>query len=155
MRKPVCLLLLCAPLLAGAQAPAEPFDGSWTTTMSCDASNYMPAYKWTFASTIAGSNFHGQHGEEHGPGYLVIDGPIKADGSAKLHAKGTVQAGKAGLVTQLKGNKYDYNIEARFTATAGTGTRDVGAGILGRPCTFSFTKQSDTSTASPASPPAQ
>jgi hypothetical protein len=111
----------------------------------------MPAYEWKFPSTIANGNFHGQHGEEGGPGYLVIDGPIGADGSAKLHAKGTVQAGKAGMVTQLKGNKYDYNIEAKFTETSGTGKRDEGAGILGRPCTFVFTKQTDTN----ATPPAQ
>jgi hypothetical protein len=117
------------------------------TTMACDASEHMPAYKWQFVSAIAGGTFHGQHGEEHGPGYMVMDGPINADGSAKLHAKGTVQAGKAGLVTQLKGNKYDYYVEAKFTATTGTGTRDEGAGILGRPCSFEFTKQTDSSAA--------
>lgn len=137
----VCFLTACAPML-WAQATGTHFDGSWTTTMSCDASEHMPAYQWTIQSTIANGIFHGQHGEEHGPGYLVIDGPINNDGSAKLHAKGTVQAGKAGLVTQLKGNKYDYNIEANFTENAGTGTRDKGAGILGRPCDFRFVKRS-------------
>jgi len=144
-------LMLCAPVLVVAQAPGARFDGTWTTTMACDASAHMPAYQWTFVSTIARSDFHGQHGEEGGPGYLVIDGPIHPDGSAKLHAKGTVQAGKAGLVTQLKGNKYDYNIEAKFTETSGTGTRDEGAGILGRPCSFQFTKQTDATTAPPPS----
>jgi len=109
--------------------------------MACDASNRMPAYQWTFLSTIANGAFHGQHGEEGGPGYLVVDGPVSNDGHAKLHAKGTVQAGKAGIVTELKGNKYDYYIEAKFTDTTGTGTRDKGAGILGRPCDFQFTKR--------------
>jgi hypothetical protein len=136
-------------MLLWAQSPGAHFDGTWTTVMACEASTHMPAYQWTFVSTIANGSFHGQHGEEGGPGYLVIDGPIGADGSAKLHAKGTVQAGKAGLVTQLKGNKYDYNIEAKFTDTSGTGKRDEGAGILGRPCSFEFTKQTDQ----PAAPP--
>ena len=45
--------------------------------------------------------------------------------SARLHANGTVQSGKADLVTQLKGNKYNYYIEAKFTDTTGTGKRDV------------------------------
>jgi hypothetical protein len=112
----------------------------------------MPAYQWTFVSTIANGTLHAQHGEEGGPGYLVIDGPVKDDGTAKLHAKGTVQSGKAGVVTQLKGNKYDYNIEAKFTGMSGSGKRDEGAGILGRPCTFQFSKQTDT-TAPPATPP--
>ena len=138
IRKALCLLAACAPMLLWAQAAGGRFDGTWTTSMACEASNYMPAYKWTFLSTIANGNFHGQHGEERGPGFLVIDGPIGADGSAKLHAKGTVQPGKAGIVTQLKGNKYDYNIEAKFTDTTGTGKRDEGAGILGRPCSFQF-----------------
>jgi hypothetical protein len=109
----------------------------------------MPAYQWTFVSTISKSTFHGQHGEEGGPGYLIIDGAIKDDGAAKLHAKGTVQPGKAGLVTQLKGNKYDYYIEAKFMDTTGTGKRDEGVGILGRPCTFQFTKQADAPPSAP------
>lgn len=156
-------LLLCAAAAALAQTPAvsnsqpqtEHYDGSWTTTMACDASEHMPAYKWTFASAISNNTFHGQHGQEGGPGYLVVDGPIKDDGSAKLHAKGTVQAGKAGIVTQLKGNKYDYYIEAKFTDTTGTGKRDEGAGILGRPCSFEFTKQTETPAAPSVSPPPQ
>jgi len=154
LRIPVCLVVLCAPILLGAQAAPGHFDGTWTTTMSCDASEHMPAYKWTFLSTIANNNFHGQHGEEHGPGYLVIDGPINTDGSAKLHAKGTVQAGKAGIVTQLKGNKYDYFIDAKFSDTSGTGKREEGAGILGRPCSFEFTKQTGMGTPPAAPPPA-
>jgi len=153
MKKPVWLVLVCAPFLAGGQAPVAQFDGTWTTTMACDASANMPAYKWTFVGTITNGAFHGQHGEQGGPGYMVMDGPINADGSAKLHAKGTVQAGKAGIVTQLKGNKYDYYVEAKFTDTSGTGKRDEGAGILGRPCSFQFSKQADTPAAAPATPP--
>jgi hypothetical protein len=140
-------------MLLLAQAAGGRFDGSWTTNMSCEASTHMPAYTWTFVSTIANGSFHGQHGEEGGPGYLVIDGTIGADGSAKLHAKGKVTAGKAGFVTELKGNKYDYYIDATFTDTSGTGKREEGAGILGRPCSFDFTKQTGSDTASPAGAP--
>ncbi len=156
--KALTFALAFAPALVWTQAPAAgPFDGTWTTNMSCDASEHMPAYTWTFIANISNSTFHGQHGEQGGPGYMVMDGAINPDGSAKLHAKGTVQAGKAGIVTQLKGNKYDYYVEAKFTGTSGTGKRDEGAGILGRPCSFEFTKQGDTGTppAPPATPPAQ
>jgi hypothetical protein len=155
LRKSGILLAVCAPLALWAQSAGAQFDGTWTSNMACDASEHMPAYKWTFISTIANSVFHGQHGEEGGPGYMVIDGTINPDGSAKLHAKGTVQAGKAGIVTQLKGNKYDYYVEAKFTVDSGTGKRDEGAGILGRPCSFQFTKQTETpaAPAPPAAPP--
>jgi hypothetical protein len=148
-------LVLLAVLYASAALAAQTghFDGAWTTSVACDASEHMPAYKWTFGATISNNTFHAQHGEEGGPGYLVIDGPIKDDGTAKLHAKGTVQAGKAGLITQLKGNKYDYNIEAKFTDSAGTGKRDAGAGFLGRPCSFEFTKQTQPPAAAPPASP--
>lgn len=154
-RTAVWLAMACASILAGAQAPGAHFDGAWTTQMACDASTHMPAYQWKFPATIKDGIFHGQHGEEGGPGYMVIDGPINADGSAKLHAKGTVQSGKAGLITQMKGNKYDYYVEAKFTDTTGTGKRDEGAGLLGRPCSFDFSKQMDPSAAPAAAPPAQ
>jgi hypothetical protein len=151
-RKVLTLAAVCAQALLWAQAAGGPFDGTWTTNMSCEASERMPAYTWTFVATITNNSFHGQHGEQGGPGYMVMEGTLGADGSAKLHAKGTVQAGKAGLVTQLKGNKYDYYVEAKFTGSSGTGKRDEGAGILGRPCSFEFTKQADTG-APPATPP--
>jgi len=155
--KVLAFAVICAPALLWAQTAGGPFDGTWTTNMSCDASEHMPAYTWTFVSMITNNSFHGQHGEQGGPGYMVMDGAINPDGSAKLHAKGTVQSGKAGLITQMKGNKYDYYVEAKFAGTTGTGKRDEGAGILGRPCSFQFTKQTDTNAApaAPAAPPAQ
>jgi hypothetical protein len=152
MKKLVWLFVICMPVPLAAQAGH--YDGTWNTSMACNASRDMPAYKWTFVSTVTNGVLHGQHGEEGGPGYMVIDGPIKSDGSGKLHAKGTVEPGKAGVVTQLKGNKYDYNVEVKFNDTTGTGKRDAGAGILGRPCSFEFTKQAG-GTAAPASAPAQ
>jgi hypothetical protein len=112
-----------------------------------------------FPSTIKDGNFHGQHGEEGGPGYLVIEGKIADDGSAKLSAKGTVTQNHAHGVFAMKGNNYSYNIKAQFEATKGSGSRDEGAGILGRACTFEFVKQppaaSETAPAPDASKPAE
>ena len=147
LRTVVWCVIVCASALAAAQAPGARFDGAWTTTMACEEHGQMPAYNWTFPSVIKDGSFHGQHGEEGGPGYLVIDGPIGGDGGAKLHAKGTVTQSQAHGVFALKGNNYDYNIEAKFTDASGAGTRDKGAGILGRPCSFEFTKQTGAAAA--------
>ena len=49
----------------------------------------------------------------------------------------------------MKGNNYSYNIKAQFDEAKGTGTRDEGAGILGRSCTFEFVKQQPGSADSP------
>ncbi len=132
-------------LLPGASVAGSRYDGDWVTHLACEAHGETPAYKFEFPSTIKDGVFHGQHGEEGGPGYLVIDGKIADDGSAKLEAKGHVTQNHAHGVFALKGNAYGYTIKARFGETRGTGTRDEGAGILGRPCTFEFVKQQPAS----------
>jgi hypothetical protein len=156
MWKAVRLVVVCTAMLLPAAALAGgKYDGDWTTHLACEAHGETPAYKWEFPSTIKDSNFHGQHGEEGGPGYLVIEGKIADDGSAKLTAKGKVVENHAHGVFALKGNNYDYDIKAQFDATRGAGSRDEGAGILGRSCTFEFVKQAGAapaadSTAAPA-----
>ena len=100
-----------------------------------------------------GQNFHGQHNEPGDPGYLLIEGKIADDGNAKLSAKGTVSHSGAHGIFAMKGNNYSYTIKAEFTDAKGTGTRNEGAGVLGRPCSFEFTKQPDTP-AAPQQPPA-
>ena len=40
-----------------------------------------------------------------------------------------------------KGEEYTWDVKAQFKDTDGTGTRNEGLGIVGRPCTFVFEKQ--------------
>lgn len=142
MQNAVGLVVVCTlVLLPGTLVAGDRYDGNWTTHLACEAHGQTPAYKWEFPSTIKNGVFHGQHGEEGGPGYLVIDGTVADDGSAKLAAKGKVTQNHAHGVFAMKGDNYSYNIKAQFEDTKGTGTRDEGAGILGRPCTFEFVKQ--------------
>lgn len=141
-------------LLPGTSIAGGKIDGNWTTHLACEAHGETPAYKWEFLSTIKERVFHGQHSEEGQPGYLVIDGKISDDGSAKLAAKGVVTQNHAHGVLAMKENKYSYNIEAQFKETKSTGKRDEGAGMLGRPCTFQFDKVADTAAATaPAANP--
>lgn len=127
----------------GAAAPASGrFDGQWLTKMTCPPKGSTEGYTWQFASVIRNNNFHGEHGTAGEPGYLLIEGKIAKDGSAKLSATGIVASRKyARGVLAHKGAEYDYNIKAQFEDTKGTGTRDAGLGIVGRPCTFDFVKQ--------------
>src|ERR1700691_322539 len=142
MRSAMRLAVVCALLiLPGASIAGGRYDGDWVTHLACEAHGETPAYKFMFPSTIKDGNFHGQHGEEGGSEYLVIEGKIADDGSAKLTAKGKVTENHAHGVFAMKGNNYSYAIKAQFEDTKGTGTRDEGAGILGRPCTFEFVKQ--------------
>lgn len=153
MRKTARFAVVCAlMLLPGASIAGGKYDGNWVTHLACEAHGQTPAYKWEFPSTIKDSVFHGQHGEEGGPGYLVIDGKLANDGTSKLEAKGTVSQSNAHGVFAMKGNNYSYKIKAQFTDVKGTGTRDEGAGILGRNCSFEFTKQPDTPPATSPAP---
>jgi hypothetical protein len=147
--KVALLAVVCAVvLLPGASVAGGKYDGNWITHLSCEAHGQNEAYKWEFPSTVKDGNFHGQHGEPDGPGYLVIEGKIADDGNSKLSAKGKVVTRQnAHGIFAMKGDNYSYNIKAQFTDTKGTGTRDEGAGILGRPCTFEFDKQPDTAPA--------
>jgi hypothetical protein len=91
---------------------------------------------------ITAGNFRGEHGTAGQPGYLLIEGKIADDGTAKLSANGLVASRKyATGVFTTEGSEYSYNIKAQFKEIEGTGVRDKGLGIVGRPCTFEFVKQ--------------
>lgn len=149
LRKSALFLILCAaafaqPFTLIADKPSG-FDGAWLTKMTCPAKGSTEGYTWQFPATIQNGNFHAEHGTSGEPGYLLIEGKISANGAAKLSASGIVASRKyaRGVLTH-KGEDYGYNIKAQFTEKDGTGTRDTGMGIVGRPCTFDFTRQPES-----------
>ena len=143
MRK-ICTLLL----LTGISVAGERFDGNWSTKLTCPAKGDTEGYTWQFASVIQNSDFRGEHGTAGQPGYLLIQGKIAENGSAKLSAAGIVASRKyARGVFAHKGEEYSYDIKAQFRETEGTGSRSEGLGIVGRPCTLEFVKQQAASPA--------
>jgi hypothetical protein len=146
-------LMRTAALCALAFAPAfgiagEKFDGNWNTKLTCPAKGSTEGYTWQFVSVVKASNLHGERGTAGEPGYLQIDGQINADGSAKLAATGVVASRQyARGILAHKGEEYSYNIKAQFKDNDGSGQRDEGLGIVGRPCTFEFTRQQADPTA--------
>jgi len=149
MRKAVKLLAVCVFIvLPAASIAGESFEGKWLTKLTCPAKGDTEGYIWQFVSTVQNSNFHGERGTAGEPGYLLIEGKIADNGSAKLAASGLAASRKyARGAFAHKGADYSYNIKAQFKSTQGSGTRDEGLGIYGRACTFEFTKQSETSAA--------
>lgn len=143
MRKAVRLLIASALiLLPGISIAADRYDGNWQTKLTCPPKGETEGYTWQFPSVIQNSMFHGERGTEGEPGYLTIDGKIKDDGNAKLSANGIVASRKyARGVFAHQGEEYSYDVKAQFKETEGTGTRNEGLGIVGRPCVFTFVKQ--------------
>ena len=143
MRKALRILAVSLLILVPASSFAgEKFDGKWLTTLTCPAKGNTDGYTWKLPTEIKGGNFRAEHGTAGEPGYLLIEGPIKDDGSAKLTANGIVYSRQyARGVFAHKGEEYSYDVKAQFTEKDGTGVRDQGLGIVGRPCTFEFVKQ--------------
>jgi hypothetical protein len=146
MRKTVRVLVVCAlTVLPVISIAGESFDGNWRTKLTCPDKGNTKGYTWVFPSVIQNNNLRGEHGTAGEPGYLLIEGKIKEDGSAKLSASGIVASREyaRGIFTG-KGDEYSYDIKAQFKETEGTGTKSAGLGIIGRACTFEFTKQQTT-----------
>jgi hypothetical protein len=143
MRKTVRFLLVSALVFLPAVSFAgDRFDGKWLTTLTCPAKGNTEGYTWRIPSVITAGNFRGEHGTAGEPGYLLIEGPIADNGSAKLSANGVVASRNyARGVFAHKGEEYNYDIKAQFEETTGTGTKSQGLGIVGRTCTFEFVKQ--------------
>ena len=135
----VAIILIFLPAISFG---GERFDGNWQTKMTCPAKGNTEGYTWQFPAVIQNNNFHGEHGTVDQPGYLLIEGTIADNGNAKLTANGIIasRAYAKGLFAH-QGENYSYDIKAQFNETTGTGERNTGLGVVGRPCTFEFTKQ--------------
>ncbi|MGA3160632.1 MAG: hypothetical protein ABSC77_05400 [Terracidiphilus sp.] len=143
MRKAVRFFVVCALVLLPAVSFAgERFDGKWLTTYTCPAKGSTDGFTWKFPSMIRAGNLRGERGTAGEPGYFLVEGPIKDDGSAKLSATGIVASRKYARGAFAHGGAdYSFEAKAQFTDTKGTGTRNEGLGVYGRPCTFEFVKQ--------------
>ena len=129
-------------LLPGTSFAEEPFDGTWHTKLTCPPKGSTEGYTLRFDSVIQNSNLRGERGTAGEPGYLLLEGKIAKDGHAKLSVSGIVASRKyARGVFTGKGEEYGYNVRAQFGEKEGSGTRDQGLGIVGRPCTFDFVKE--------------
>jgi len=144
------LLVSALIVLPAATFGSSRFDGNWQTKMTCPPKGNTEGYTWQFPAVVQNSSFHGEHGTAGQPGYLLIEGAIADDGGAKLTANGIVASRDyARGVLAHQGESYSYEIKAEFKQTTGTGARNQGLGIVGRPCTFEFTKEQGTQSQPP------
>jgi hypothetical protein len=142
MRSIRLLIAIVLIFLPAASFGGERFDGNWQTRMTCPPKGNTEGYTWQFPAVIENNNFHGEHGTAGQPGYLLVEGPIADNGNAKLTANGIIASREyAKGVFAHQGESYSYSIKAQFSESTGSGARDTGLGVVGRPCTFEFTKQ--------------
>lgn len=141
--KAVRIVVVCALVfMPGLLIAGEHFEGKWITTLTCPPKGNTEGYTWKIPSEIVNGNFKAERGTVGQPGYLLVEGQVAEDGTAKLVANGIVYSRQyARGVFAHEGENYSYNVKAQFKDATGTGVRDQGLGIVGRPCTFDFAKQ--------------
>jgi hypothetical protein len=132
----VWALLAMSASGARAEAATAPFDGEWTTILSCPNSNGALGYSFEFPSSITQGVLHGEKGTKGEPGWLTLDGHIQPDGAGDLYVSGVVGAAAFAVGQRPAGTAYGYHVDARFSGDTGTGHR-----VEGRPCTVSFSRK--------------
>lgn len=124
--------LACAP---GAGQAAHPFDGRWEVTITCSAAaDGARGYTLRFSARVQDGVFAGAYrGSSAAEGSLDLSGPIAADGTARLAARGLTGDPRTAVGRVAQQTPYAYTLEARFQGDAGAGRR-----IETRPCEASF-----------------
>jgi hypothetical protein len=92
-------------------------------------------YHLEFTAQVKDGVLHGEKGIEGSPGSIRLEGPIRADGSATLSARGTTSDAKFSVNAVAKGSPYAYHVAATFDDARGSGKR-----IELRPCELHFTR---------------
>ena len=142
------LLTFAFLFLPGILIAAEHFDGTWHTKVACPDKGKTMGFTWNFDSVVTNSNLRGVKGTEGQPASFVLEGKIKPDGSAKLSGNGIIGQKKyARTVFSGTGDSYTWEVKAQFKDAVGSGMRNEGLGIIGRPCTFDFVKQQNAAPA--------
>ncbi|MDQ6892341.1 MAG: hypothetical protein M3167_06640 [Acidobacteriota bacterium] len=142
MRRTSALFLVAGLLVAVAAAaeerPSPKFDGDWNTTLIClnDEKSGARGYKFFFIAAVKDGVFLGKYGNEGEPGSMTLTGPILADGSSLLDAKGLVGNSENASNRGARGTTYSWQVKAQFEAEKGTGKR-----LNGRRCEVEFFKR--------------
>ena len=138
MRQFILVLIIAMTPVSSEAASAEVarFDGAWTVTVACPEAAGAMGFSYQITGAVHQSLFHAERMHAGEPGWLVIDGPIAADGQAKLYAKGQVGAAQFAVGQRPKGTEYGYHVDARFEGDRGSGRR-----VEGRRCDLDFVRR--------------
>jgi hypothetical protein len=107
---------------ASPAAAASPNDGRWAVTLVCPGSpDGTQSFTFEFTADVANGSLHCEHGGAGQPGWLSLDGHIRADGGASLSANGITGHQQFNYAETARGLPYRHPVTARFEAQRGTG----------------------------------
>ena len=120
---------------ANAQS-AGPFDGKWTTIVTCPPAEGAGSFTLLVDADVNGGIFSGEKGDKGKPGWYSLTGKVRADGTIELVARGIVNSSRLAAGNVPVGTEYGYPITGRLEGSKGIGARQGG-----RPCSVTFTKE--------------
>ena len=115
---------------------AGPFDGKWTTVVSCPAAEGAGSFTLLVDADVKAGVFNGEIGDRAKPGWYSLNGKVEPDGALEIFARGIVSSSRMAAGNVAVGAAYGYPIIGRLEGAKGTGARQGG-----RPCSVTFTKQ--------------
>jgi hypothetical protein len=113
-----------------------PFDGKWTTVVSCPAAEGAGSFTILVDAEVKAGVFSGEKGDKGKPGWYSLNGKVRSDGVVEIIARGIVPSSRLAAGNVPVGTPYGYPITGRLEGTKGTGARQGG-----RPCSVTFSKQ--------------
>ncbi len=131
------LMMLASSAVPAAADPAT-FDRTWDVLALCPATA-DGAFGYTLQSSaqVKAGVLHGLYGTEGKPSFLMLDGTIQPDGTAKFAAKGLTDDSDYTQAKVKPATPYGYDVTATFKGSRGTGTRVGGTRI----CNYSFQRR--------------
>ena len=139
MRSLIWIVTVLAAVAISGDALAQnagPFDGKWTTVVSCPAAEGAGSFTLLVDADVKGGVFSGEKGDKGKPGWYSLNGKVQSDGAVDIFARGIVNSSRLAAGNVPVGTAYGYPITGRLEGTKGTGARKGG-----RPCSVTFTKQ--------------
>ena len=115
------------------------FDPPSQATMTCPDNTEKSAargYKRQFPAQVKNGVLQGEIGVAESAGWLRIEGPIGADGSARLDANGRTGDPDHAVQHPPPSSPYSFHIDARFEVARGSGRR-----LAQRVCNFVFERR--------------
>ena len=92
-------------------ALTTPFDGKWTTVVSCRAAEGAGSFTILVEADVRGGLFNGEKGDRGKPGWYSLAGKFRPDGAVEVFARGIVPSSRLAAGNVPVGTPYGYAIK--------------------------------------------
>jgi hypothetical protein len=129
MRSVILMVTILAGIAISSETSAQsagPFDGRWTTVVTCPPAEGAGAFTLLVDADVKGGVFSGEKGEKDKPGWYSLNGKVRPDGRVEIFARGIVNSARLAAGNVPVGTEYGYPITGRLEGAKGSGSRQGG-----------------------------